>query len=435
MNKIATIIFLLFMLMIAAFSIPNSETITFRVPLGNTYELPKYGLVLCAILAGALLMIVLVALRDTKRFINNYRDVKRQKKEERIEGLYSKALNAILSNDRADAEKILRDILRESPNHTKALLRMGDLMAKARRHEESAGFYRKALSSTGGRSLEALFSLEAQMRALSRWEEALAFAENILEIDADSLSALERKRFVLEKMENWPELIEVQKSILKHQDLIDAKKEEARLQGYRYECGRQGLEAGDMEKAGKHFRSVIKFDKDFVPAYLGTAEVLLYEGEPDEPVELLEKGYEQTGSVVVLARLEDLLLNLGEPDKAIEVYRKALNRKPGDPALKIMLAKLYYRLEMVDEALEMLKGFEAAENYPSLYGLLGELYLRREQFEKAARAFRKAIDVQPWRLFYSCGSCGHLATDWAGRCPGCGLWNTFSFDLYGRTKL
>ena len=435
MNKIATIIFLLFMLMIAAFSIPNSETITFRVPFGNTYELPKYGLVLCAIGAGALLMLVLVALRDTKRFINNYRDVKRQKTEERIEGLYSNALNAILANDRADAEKFLRDILRESPNHTKALLRMGDIFAQTEKHEESAGFYRKALESSKGRSLEALFSLEARMRALSRWEDALAYIENILDIDADSLSALERKRFVLEKMENWPELVEVQKSILKHQDLIDPRKEEARMQGYRYECGRQGLEAGDMEKAGKHFRSVIKSDKDFVPAYLGTAEVLLYEGEPDEPVDLLEKGYEQTGSPVLLARLEDLFLNLGEPDRAIEVYRKALNKKSGDPALKIMLAKLYYRLEMIDEALEMLKGFEAAENYPSLYGLLGELYLRREHFEKSARAFRKAIDVQPWRLFYSCSSCGHLASDWAGRCSGCGLWNTYSFDLYGRTKL
>ncbi len=100
-----------------------------------------------------------------------------------------------------------------------------------------------------------------------------------------------------------------------------------------------------------------------------------------------------------------------------------------------MLAKLYYRLEMIDEALDMLKGCDAAENYPSLYGLLGELYLRRERFEKAARAFRKAIDVQPWRLFYCCGSCGHLASDWAGRCSGCGLWNTYSFDLYGRTRL
>ncbi len=437
MNKIAIFILVVFFVMVAFFSIHNYDFTTVNVPFSGTYQVPKIGLVLFSVMAGALLMLIMVALRDTKRFINNYRNVKMQKKEERLQGLYSKAINSILANNREEAREILEVILREDPEHAGALLRMGDICSFSRQHEKAAEYYKRALNSQAGKNMEALLRLEEQMEALSRWDSAITYAERILELDPDNLSALESKRSILEKLERWADLLEVQKSILKLEHLPEGQRaaEETRLSGYRYEYDRQSLEANDLERAGKLFRLVLKYEKDFIPAYLGAAEVLLGDAEAEEAIEFLDRGYAQTGSVILMLRLEDMLINLGEPDRIIKLYQGALDRSPNDSVLKFLLGKLYYRLEMIDDALETLRGFESAENFPSVYGLLGDLYLRRERHELAARAFKKAVDMQPSKLFYCCSACGHLSAEWAGRCPGCGKWNSYAFNLYGRDKL
>ena len=435
MNKIAVLILIIFFVMVAIFSIHNFDTIMVNVPFSGTYQTPKFALVIFSVLAGILLMLIMVALRDTKRFINNYRHVKMQKKEERLAGLYSKAINSILANNREEAREILEVVLREDPEHVDALLRMGDICSFSHQHEKGGEYYKRALNCTQGKNVEALLRLEEQMEALCRWDSAKTYAERILELDPDNLSALERKRSILEKLERWDELLEVQKSILKLEHLPDRAAEEARMSGYRYEYARQSLEANELDRAGKLFRQVLKYEKDFIPAYLGAAEVLLMDTEADQAIEFLERGYAQTGSVILLARIEDMLINLGEPDRIIKLYQGALDRDPNDPVLKFLLGKLYHRLEMIDDALETLRGFESAENFPSVYGLLGELYMRRERYEKSARAFKKAVDMQPSKLFYCCSSCGHLSAEWAGRCPGCSRWNTYAFNLYGRDKL
>ncbi|MDA8324702.1 MAG: tetratricopeptide repeat protein [Nitrospiraceae bacterium] len=435
MNKIAISILIVFFVMVAFFSIHNYDATTVDVPFSGTYQVPKIGLVLFSVMSGALLMLIMVALRDTKRFINNYRNVKMQKKEERLQGLYSRAINSILANNREEAREILEIVLREDPEHTGALLRMGDICSFLRQHEKAAEYYKRALNSSAGKNMEALLRLEEQMEALSRWDSAITYAERILELDPDNLSALESKRSILEKLERWADLIEVQKSILKLEHLPDRGAEEARQSGYRYEYARQSLEANELERAGKLFRQVLKYEKDFIPAYLGAAEVLLGNTEADEAIEFLERGYAQTRSVILLVRLEDMLINLGEPDRIIKLYQGALDRNPNDPVLKFLLGKLYHRLEMIDDALETLRGFESAENFPSVYGLLGELYMRRERYEKSARSFKKAVDMQPSKLFYCCSACGHLSAEWAGRCPGCSKWNSYAFNLYGRNKL
>ncbi|MDA8387392.1 MAG: tetratricopeptide repeat protein [Nitrospiraceae bacterium] len=435
MNKTATFIFIVFFGIVAFFSIYNYDITTVNVPFRGVYQVSKIGLILFSIISGALLVLIMVAFRDTKRFISNYQNVKLQRKEERLAGLYSKAINSILASNREEAREILEAILREDPEHVEAHMRMGDIHASLRQHEKAADYYNRALSGSGGKNVEALLRLEEQMEALSKWDRAITYAEKILELDPDSLSAFEGKRKILEKLDRWSDLVEVQKAILKLEHLPDRAAEEARLSGYRYEYARQSLEASEAERAGKLFRMVLKYEREFIPAYLGEAEVLLGDAQTEEAIEFLDRGYAQTGSVILLARLEDMLINLGEPDRIIKLYQGALDRSPNDPVLKFLLGKLYCRLEMIDDALETLRGFESAENFPSVYGLLGDLYMRRERYENAAAAFKKAVDMQPSKLFYCCSSCGHLSAEWAGRCPGCGKWNTYAFNLYGRNRL
>jgi lipopolysaccharide biosynthesis regulator YciM len=433
MGKLAILVVMLGIL--ALFAVHNYDTTTINVPFYEPYEISKIGLVMFSTLFGAIAMLLIFIIRDTRRFLFTYQDQRKQKKDERIQDIYSKALNAILANDEVEARANLEEILRVEAEHTDALLRLGDIALSVEKFDDALGYYRRALGAEPG-NLEALFSIVNALEKTKKPSEALDNLEKILETDPDNMSALLRKRMLLESNDRWDDVIDVQKTVIKHEhDEKVREAENARLMGYRYELASDSLEKGEFEKANKGFRAILREDEGFVPAYLGVVEVLLGEREPEEAVSFLEKAYETTSNIMLLSRLEDLLITLGEPSRLLRTYRKAISERPGDDMLRFFLAKLYYRLEMIDDALETLAALDTTEPYPQVYRLLGELHLRRDQCAKAVEQFKKLMRPEKGlRLPYTCGACGLTRQEWAGRCPGCENWNTFKFNLHDRRK-
>jgi lipopolysaccharide biosynthesis regulator YciM len=350
--------------------------------------------------------------------------------------LYSKALNSLLAQDEAEAKESLQDVLLKEPEHLDALLRLGDIAVSEEELQKAAEFYQRA-KNLNPQNLETLFSLERLMEKTGRWSDALHYLDEILDIDEENLSAFYKKRAILEKQNKWDELVSVQKLILKNEHTEkDKNRERQILVGCKYEYGRQSLENGELEKAKKAFKTVLRLEKDFVPATLGLAEVLLREGESEEAINLLEKSYEETFSMIILARLEDLLINVGEPGRLLRIYKNSLSRNRQNPGIKFFLGKLYYRLEMIDDAFDTLLSIDtgSAAN-PELYQLMGSLYLKRHQPEKAVEEFRKALDMKvALKIPYCCRECGNTSSEWSGRCDSCKKWNTLQFNLDGTCK-
>ena len=275
------------------------------------------------------------------------------------------------------------------------------------------------------------------MEKTARWAEAMKYLEDILDIDDSNLTAMYKKRGLLERQGKWDELVYLQKAILKHEHgEKDKKRENQNLIGYKYEYGRHSIENNQLEKAKKAFKTVLRLEKDFLPAILGLAEVMLIEGDSEEAVNLIEKSYENTHATILLARLEDLLISLGEPSRLISIYKNSISKRPTDPVTKFFLGKLFYRLEMVDDAFEILTGIDTGGVfYPELHQVLGNLYTRKKQYEKAAQEFKKAVDIKlSLRLPYCCTQCGNTADEWSGRCPDCKHWSTYQFNLEGVCK-
>lgn len=432
MSKLSIFIVILMLGILTLFAVFNNDSTTVNVPFDKPYEISKIGLMLFSSAFGALAMLVVFVIRDTRRFMVTYQYQKKQKKEEKAHSLYSGAVNAILANDGAGARAALEEVLQVEPEHADALLRLGDLAAAGERHEEALGYYKRA-HAAAPESLEPLFSLEGVLEKMEKWQEALKHADRILDIDPDNLNALYRKRSLLERQGRWDDVLDVQKTILKHvQDDKVLKREQENQLGYRYELARDSLERGDIEKANKGFRAILRDEKDFLPPYMGVAEVLLAEGESEDAVSFLEKGYESTSSMILLARLEDLLITLGEPSRLIRIYRKAVSDHPRDEKLRFFLGKLYFRLEMIDDALETLSALETSDGYPDVHKLLGELYLKREQCTKAVEQFKKTLALKTTlRIPYCCSVCRRTDVKWSGRCPNCGNWNTYKLDLHG----
>ncbi len=409
----------------------NQALITVNISPTKAYELSKSSFFLISLSLGAGTVLLLYLIRDIKRLLRSLKVQRDQKRQTRIQELYTKGLNSLIAKRNPDATTFFQKVLTIDPNHVDTLLRMGITQLRQKNPQEAIRLHQKALSLDSSNQ-EVMFSLAADYEEAKRYEEAIKVYKEAIAKDPSNLTALTKLRDLYQKLNHWEELYETQSKLLANalapseQDV-----EHRRLVGFKYEFGRSLLEAGDLERARKIFRGVIKLDKDFIPAYLGLGEVFLEEGKAKEAAELWEKAYKMTSSVLLLHRLEDLYLKQGEPGKAIEIYNQAVSWKPQDITLKFFLGKLYYRLEMIDEAFDILSSVDWGDKeLPDVHKLLGNIYLRRGSLGLAASEFKKALGFRKQIIIpYVCSNCEHKTMEWVGRCPNCGKWNTFGVNL------
>ncbi len=428
MGKFSIFVVIIFLAVIAMFSVFNNDATSIIIPFGETVEIPKIGLILVSAVFGALTMLVLFMVRDSMRFMVSYQTQRIHKRAEKISALYHRALNAILGEDTATARASLDQILKMDPGHSDALLRLGNMDTRAGDYKQAATYYKRALEASE-KNLEALFSLAEVMQRLESWDESLLYIDEILQIDQGNHSAFMKKRALLERDSRWEDLIEVQRAILRlERDSGGQERESSILMGYQYELASAALENKELEKASKGFRAIIKDSNEFIPAHLGVAETMIAGNDTDGAVEYIEKAYASTHAHILLVRLEDILISLGDPLRLIRTYQHRLSEEPDNTGLRFFLAKLYFRLEMVDDAFRELENLE--DTFPEVHLLLGELYMRRQQCEKAVEQFKKTMKIsKALRVPYSCQICGHSAMQWAGRCPSCEKWNTMKLRL------
>jgi tetratricopeptide (TPR) repeat protein len=437
MGKFTTFLFIIYFGLLGYFGILNQDHVTVTVTKSYVYEMPKVLLLLISSTVGAFLMFLAFLVKDTRKFIQTIQQQKKTKKEERISALYSKALDAFFAQRWEDSQAILEQILKGEPEHIDSILKLGGIKFNAREYAAAFNYYKRAYAIDPTKT-ETLFALAEVKEATGAYPDALVYIDEILEHGENNIRAFYRKRDLLEKMDKWDDLVLLQKNIIKMKKSERGKaREQERLIGYKYEQGRASLEVGDLEKAEKAFRTLLRLDRDFIPAHLGLAEVIFREENADDAVTYLENVYVQTKSLIVLARLEDLLISIGEPGRLINIYRNALTNNPDNISLKLLLGKLYHRLEMLDDALDILHSIDyAGSSYPEISKILGNIYLKRNQPDRAAEEFKKVIDIKKaFRVPYCCSNCGFFAVEWSGRCPSCKSWDTYQFDIFDSCKL
>ena len=431
MRFIVSILFVVAAMCIVLLVEFNQGMITISLLPSKTYELSKSSFFLLSLAVGAGLVFLLYFTRDVRRFLGSLKFQRDQKKQARIQELYTKGLNSLLAKRNPEATSFFQKVLSINPNHVDTLLRMGITQLRLKNPQEAIRLHQKALSLDSNNP-EVLFSLAADYEEAKRYDDALKVYKEILSRDSSNLSALIRMRDLYLRLNQWEKLYETQRQLLSNPlSISEQEVEHRKFVGFKYEFGRSLLESGDMERAKKIFRGVIKLDKDFIPAYLGLGEVYLEDQKPKEAAELWEKAYKMTSSNLLLHRLEDLYLKQGEPGKAIEIYQQAVSWKPQDIALKFFLGKLYYRLEMIDEAFDALSSVDWGDKeLPDVHKLLGNIYLRRGSLGLAATEFKKALGFRKQIIIpYVCANCELKTIEWAGRCPNCGKWNTFEVNL------
>ena len=409
----------------------NQAPLTLHFRFLRDITAPVWFVIFATFLIGFLIASIWLFIRSAGWKLSRRKIKKDLRKERGIEELYYRGLEALAKKQYDRALRYLQQVLSKNGKHLGALLRTGEALRAKKKYGEAIGYHLRA-RTVAGDSPEVLNSLAEDHAAAGNFKEAASLYKSLLQHSPeDSLSIYRELRQLSIKQGNWTEANQWHQKTMK---LVSQEEEEAESKagyGMRYQQGVQQMEKGELKEAETIFQKLIKLDKSFAPAYLKLGEVCIARGEEEEGVKVWLQGYQATGQLVFLSKIEDYYLSHDAPDKAIEAYRRAISTARDELVTRFMLGRLYYRLEMIDKAFDEFLALEKAVSYsPTLQYFIAKCYQKRDEDKKAADIFKKIIKhCDPLKLSYRCLICGAEYTSWQDRCSNCENWNTVHVDL------
>ena len=406
----------------------NQTTIQVTFYKDVTHEVPTVILILGSMFIGALLVFFIELGKTSKESVQRLRDVLQLKREKKLLETYNEGMNYLIGSRTREAMQAFRKILDKEPDHLDALIQLGKLYRDEGNHQGAIQLHLKARAKNGD-DLRILYSLEEDYEAADHLSQALAVLEEIKNLDQESVVPLVKARDLWIGASNWEKAIEAQKEIIgRVKDKSKAQAERALLEELEYETGVCLYDTQQYEEASRELRRVVKVNKHFVPAYVYLGDAYLKLGKEGEAVKAWEEGFASTSNKALLKRLESYYLEKEHPAKAIQMYQKALETHPDDPLLSFLLGMLYFRLEMIDEALDEFNKLESTVPEASpVHLFLASIHERRGETDLAFQEYSRAFEREKFSFFgYRCDYCKRVASEWAGTCPACGRRNTYA---------
>jgi superkiller protein 3 len=160
-------------------------------------------------------------------------------------------------------------------------------------------------------------------------------------------------------------------------------------------------ELGDFAEAERWYRNALVHDPDHYQTLYNLAYDLEESSRADEAIEILRH---LTATYIDADSYKNLgytFKNLGRLDEAINAYRDALALQPNDTNTLYCIANILDDLRRYDEAEnECLAALKIDPFDASAYNCLGDIYLHMELKGRAAKAYKKATDLDNDPMYY-----------------------------------
>jgi lipopolysaccharide biosynthesis regulator YciM len=272
----------------------------------------------------------------------------------------------------------------------------------------------------------ALLARAAEVRRAGRHQEAATLYRQILQTRKNHLGALRGLRDRAADAGQWAEALELQERIVSAVAPAERPAETEWLAVIHYELGRAELAHSRPASALSHLRNAVRADRAFLPAALALGDAYEATGDRREAVRVWERAAEVQPALPVLARLERAFREDGRPTRMIALYRQALDRAPDELALAVALGRVFFELEMLDEAADQFEKVEVrAPALPVVHAYLGAVFERRGETRAAFDEYRRALQLgHAFEWPHQCAACGVASALWQDRCPSCQRWNT-----------
>ena len=407
----------------------NPGSLTYALSSTSVYELPSTMLLFMGFFAGVVIAVLNSLLVDARRAWLEMKSRKEKKLLSLADENYKKGSELLVKGETAGARELIEKALKAKPSETGMIISLSETYMRENRPSEAvkvleSGFLGNS-SSIG--ILNSLARCASDSGDVMRATKAL---EEVVKLDPRNLYALRRLRDFRIKESLWNDAADLQKKIVESEkDEATRKKDKKLLTGLLFESASRYCSDGKLADALIKLKEVLRNDDVFMPAHVLLGDVLARQGNTANAIKVWEKARVKfPKSEALMLRLEDIYISESAPERILEKYKKEIHANPTDYNLRLLLSRLYLRLEMVDNAIEELEAManEGVEGYYH-HVLLGEAYLRRNQSAKAAHLFQKALGMdREFSPAFACSSCSSTAQAWAPRCPSCGEWNALA---------
>jgi tetratricopeptide (TPR) repeat protein len=404
-----------------------------RFTVWHERTVPLYGILLLAFVLGLGVSLAFSLARESRQALERWREGRSRREARIVDDLYTEGVEALLSGQPSAALEKFRAVLARAPRRVDALLKAGEVLMVQERLQEAQELHTRAHRAVP-EDLGPLYALVADADAREDPATARTYLKRIIELKPhEAVRAIRRLRDLDMTAGEWDGARELQERLEKA-SAGEGESEEADLQvkrGILYQIGCRMAEQGQHKEAQQHLRKLLKEAPDFVPAWKALGASRLDSGDEKGAVDTWLEAYEVTHAPVLLTTLENHFLSREQPERAIEIFRHAVSTSRPDTLPRFFLGKLFYRLEMLDEALAEFSSLRDRASYtPTLSYYLARILERRDRHDEANTHYRRIIrDGQVLSTQYRCLSCTARCDAWVDRCSSCGSWNSVHVDI------
>jgi len=412
----------------------NAELFGRPFEITEQLSVPTWAALVGIFLAGLLPAGLVHLLQTLRRDLRNRRArrLEREKKSQR--GSFRRAVDLQADRQWSAAAEEFERLIAERPEEFETLLRYGESLRHLGRLDAALEVHQRA-AVLYPQSTAVLHQMAEDYDALDQPEVAQQIRDRILRDFPDrGLKLLRRRRARAMGESDWREATLLQDRI----DALvgsgggakDVEREHAVRLGLTYQRALQRMADDQPVEARKILRELLKEAPDFLPATILLGEAERLTGNDGAALEVWTSAFGRLGDPVLLQRIEDHFIERAEPGEAIHTLHGLIASSENDLLPRFFLGRLYYRLEMHDEALEVLPELaDRIETSPTYHLLLARIHHRRGRMEAAAESYLACVREIGLAAEYRCRTCTARYDAWSDRCSDCGSWNSVELDF------
>ncbi len=340
---------------------------------------------------------------------------------------YAEGLNLLLSGQREDALKKLKEAVTKNSRNVDAYLKIGDILRDSGRVEKAINVHkyltvRKGLKPKQHNDI--LHGLAKDYLAARQYDKAFEVLNKILEENKTIVWAQEMKLNLYEQKEEWHNAFQIYKEINKSKS--DVKY--GRLALYKVQEGLNYFKNGSDKEAKNCFKEAIKIDPKSPPAYIYLADAYTKESRKNDALRILKEFVAKvpSQSYLVFERIKDLLYEGGVYGEIENLYLEIIGTQPENIMAHLALAENYEKKGEFEKAIATCTDVlekEPSNDFAKKY--LVRLYHKSGDNEKAVNQALELIDESLKRKeLFKCGLCGYESEEAFWRCPDCFEWET-----------
>ena len=431
-SKIFFILLIILLSMVGFAAYQNPQTVDFTILRGMTFHVSLTVLVLFAFCLGALIVLIVTIIRDTRRSFRLRKERKNQRKEMEKLSVYSAMLERLLWGNAKEIENQLTRIGKDFKQDERFLRIKAELYKRRSQWAEAYQIVSQLRLAQDPPKISTMMEEATLARKAEMPDKARLIYREILTLNATYLPALEGLRELLEDEANWGEIIPIQERILKSS--THKEEEKKRLLRYQVKHAMEQIGSDQPEEAWKGAelaRTLLKKDPQNRGLYVLLGHYYQKIEKPKDAVKIWEKGFNKTKDPYFLTLIEALLTDEGKENEGLKRYGKALRENPGDIATAFFYARYCLENEKADLAQKVIEELpEAARSYPAIQLLKAKILAENGKKDSAYETCSEVVSREKWMdLSLVCRACGHPVDTWQSECPYCGAMNSIAYNL------